>query len=164
MISLVMYPLSFHLCIFVTLLCCCLVIASGREFYDIVKVRSKDDPAIFKYYLLYNNVSRQIPDEKTITSLNFSISNLVEMSLDTMLASHKLNEQNTIPLMDSNIKTPDDAVNFYVIKSTIFNGNLLQNVQVVGNYINPSVINFLDGKMLIAPTQVGLSGKLHESV
>ena len=128
----------------------------SQELYRIVRLAEEKADT---YYLLYNNVSRLIPDVDTVYGLNFKISNLTTITGQELSAYSR---KDPVPLMKTD-KTADGNTKLYVDRSDLFNGKDLWSFEYIGNYINPAIGPFRGRLLMVTPLEfhlhTGIGGK-----
>ena len=120
-----------------------------QELYRIVRLAEKANT----YYLLYNNISRLIPDAETVQGLNFKIDDLKSIT-EAELSAYSM--ESPAPLMKTD-KTADGNTKLYVDRSDLFNGRDIWTFECIGNYINPAVGPFRGRLLMVTPLEFHLA-------
>jgi len=137
--------------LFITSLCCLSFVLAYLP-YQVVRL---SEPGNSTVYLVLRGVANAIPNDQSVITLGFKPDALDPITLAELL---KLKTGPMIPSLAYNNQSPDELMRIEVVKSLVFQGELLQHITDVGNYINPSIVKW-KGRLLAASClSVGHSG------
>jgi predicted GH43/DUF377 family glycosyl hydrolase len=120
---------------------------AAKISYDIVRLDTNNTA-----YLLLNNVAKHVPDDVTVTNLNYEPDKLRIVSLST------LNEYKLGPAIDSirkNDGTPDDITRMEWQRCIGVMGRLIYDASYIGEYMNPAVVKWRQRLLLVTGSNYG---------
>ena len=107
-------------------------------------------------YLVINNIiAKQLVDDDTVTILGFPIDSIKTIALIDLL---KFQIGPVIPSIKYSDRSPDDLTRVEILKSYAFNGFLIKESTVIGEYINPAIIKWQDRLLLATGLSWGVAG------
>lgn len=131
---------------------CCLSAAAAYLPYQVVRL---SEPGNSTVYLVMRGVAKAVPNDESVITLGFKPDALDPISLAELL---KLNAGPTISSLAYNNQSPDELMRIEIVKSSVFNGELLHGITDVGNYINPSIVKWRGRLLAASCLSVGQSG------
>lgn len=107
-------------------------------------------------YMLVGKTARHVPDKETVVTLDFDPNDLPVLSEKELHRLYTIGDP--IPLLSYKSKMPDDIFDVFMLRSKLLNGDIFRQIEMVGDYINPSIGLFRNRLLFMSSTQMGLSG------
>ena len=130
-----------------------------HEFYQIVRIK---DLPVNNTYILLRNIARLVLSAECIKSLNYDPLNLKEITQQQLLDFYNISDPLPAEMKWADKKTPDEAMRLYMLRSKIFNGDVITKIETIGPYMNPSIGKFRNRLFMVAPRQTTVSGALRK--